>query len=123
MAFSPPLKSERVVMCTNADGFKGEPIRINTNWRSEMFNSYAGDSEQVTSSIKDAIENLKSMETILGDKETDLQNLADTVDTAKDKVENVKIQVDDAIGALESIDDINVLATEAIDDADEVLER
>ena len=107
-------------MCTNADGFKGEPIRINTNWRNEM--PY-GDVDSVDSSIQDAIENLRAMENLVDTKERDLQDLADTIETAKDKVENVHIQVQDAIGALEGIDQLNTLVNDAVEDADELIDR
>ena len=107
-------------MCTNADGFQGEPIKINIDWRKKMV---YGDVESVDSSIQDAIENLKAMENLVDTKQRDLQDLADTVETAKDKVENVHIQVSDAISALENIEELNTLVTEAVDDADELIDR
>ena len=107
-------------MCTNAEGFQGEPIKINIDWRKKMV---YGDVESVDSSIQDAIENLKAMENLVDTKQRDLQDLADTIETAKDKVETVHTQVEDAIGALESIDQLNVLVTEAVDEADELIER
>ena len=107
-------------MCTNADGFQGEPIKININWRNEM--PY-GDVDSVDSSIADAIENLRAMENLVDTKERDLQDLADTVETAKDKVEGVHIQVQDAISALEGIDQLNTLVNDAVEDADEIIDR
>ena len=107
-------------MCINADGFQGEPIKINIDWRSEMV---YGDVESVDSSIQDAIENLKAMENLVDTKQRDLQDLADTVENAKSKVEDVHTQVEDAIGALESIDQLNVLVTDAVEDADELIDR
>ena len=47
----------------------------------------------------------------------------DTIETAKSKVEDVQIQVQDAIGALENIEELNTLVTEAVDEADELIER
>ncbi len=107
-------------MCTNADGYQGEPIKINIDWRKKMV---YGDVESVDSSIADALENLRAMENLVDTKQTDLQNLVDTIETAKSKVEDVQIQVQDAIGALENIEELNTLVTEAVDEADELIER
>ena len=107
-------------MCTNADGYQGEPIKINIDWRKKMV---YGDVESVDSSIADALENLRAMENLVDTKQTDLQNLVDTIETAKSKVEEVQIQVQDAIGALENIEELNTLVTEAVDEADELIER
>ena len=107
-------------MCTNADGYQGEPIKINIDWRKKMV---FGDVESVDSSIADALENLRAMENLVDTKQTDLQNLVDTIETAKSKVEDVQIQVQDAIGALENIEELNTLVTEAVDEADELIER
>ena len=107
-------------MCTNADGYQGEPIKINIDWRKKMV---YGDVESVDSSIADALENLRAMENLVDTKQTDLQNLVDTIETAKSKVEDVQIQVQDAIGALENIEELNTLVTEAVDDADELIDR
>ena len=82
-----------------------------------------GDVESVDSSIADALENLRAMENLVDTKQTDLQNLVDTIETAKSKVEDVQIQVQDAIGALENIEELNTLVTEAVDEADELIER
>ena len=46
-------------MCTNADGYQGEPIKINIDWRKKMV---SGDVESVDSPIADALENLRAME-------------------------------------------------------------
>ena len=105
-------------MCTNADGYQGEPIKINIDWRKKMV---YGDVESVDSSIADALENLRAMENLVDTKQTDLQNLVDTIETAKSKVEDVQIQVQDAIGALENIEELNTLVTEAVDEADELI--
>ena len=107
-------------MCTNAEGYQGEPIKINIDWRKKMV---YGDVESVDSSIADALENLRAMENLVDTKQTDLQNLVDTIETAKSKVEDVQIQVQDAIGALENIEELNTLVTEAVDEADELIER
>ena len=63
------------------------------------------------------------MENLVDTKQTDLQNLVDTIETAMSKVEDVQIQVQDAIGALENIEELNTLVTEAVDEADELIER